>query len=364
MKFGPRWGGIAATGAAVVALAACGNPIAHVTTDRAVGNAPGQALAQPGLNLQISLAVPQDHLLQMSRTGGGKGSMTPAMAAGLSRTSLVVNMYAGHGESIQSKQFNADPDNQVELALQVRGDRLVDIRYRGGVMYARANMQALYSDFGQPLAGAKSLQAGLAKGDAFLPGLAALGAGKWVSANLQQLTPLLKLGGLSTSGSGQYQPGSSAWLDHLESALEHDTVYSNLGKQGDRTEYQANVQTRTILDQLSTDLSSLAASIPVPGASGMSSGISQAINQAVTTAPQTVALQMWIKNNRLQEVDLDLNQFTHTYSFAVPLRVLIAPGSSVAAPHATPLQISGIAGLLGGLGNLGGAGGSGGGQAS
>jgi hypothetical protein len=364
MTLGPRWGGVAAAGAAVVALAACGNPIAHLTTDRAVANVADQALAQPGLNLQISLAVSQTDLLQMSRTGRTDVGMTPAMAAALSRTSLVVNVYAGHGESIQSKQFQTDPDNQVELAVQVRGDRPLDLRYRGGVMYARANMQALLSDFGQPLARAKSLQDELAMGDTFVPGLAALGAGKWVSAHPQQLAPLLKLGGLGTSGTSQYQAGSSALLDHLESVLQNNTVYSNPVNQGGRTEYQANVQAGAILEHLSADVSGLAASIPLPGASGISSAVSQAINQAVATVPQTVCFQMWVKNNKLQEVDLDLNQFTHTYPFAVPLRVLVAPGSPVATPHATPLRISGIAGLLGGLGNLGGAGGSGGGQAS
>ncbi len=63
--------------------------------------------------------------------------------------------------------------------------------------------------------------------------------------------------------------------------------------------------------------------------------------------------QLWVKNNKAQELDIDINQFAHTFPFAVPVRIVIAPGSPVAAPSgATPLQLSKIAGLLGGLGSM------------
>ncbi len=78
--------------------------------------------------------------------------------------------------------------------------------------------------------------------------------------------------------------------------------------------------------------------------------MTQAINRAIATAPQTVVAQLWVKNNKLQEVDVDLNQFAHTYPFALPLRVVIASGSPVAVPPGRRRsQISGIAGILGGL---------------
>lgn len=363
MRFGAKWGGIVAAGVALVALAACGNPIAQLSTERAVGSAASQALDQAGLNMQVSLAATPAQLLQVGRMENGDGRLTPQMAAALSRTSFVVNVHSGHGESVQSKQFGTDPDNQVELALQVRDDRPVDVRYVGGVLYARANLQALFTEFGQPAAAAQRAQDGLAQADTYLPGLAALGAGKWVSANLQQLTPLLKLGGLDTSGSSQNHALSTALLDQLGPALKSGSTYSNLGDHGGRTEYLLNVKARAIMQQLSADVSGLVGRIPVPGASGMSSEMTQAINRAIATAPQTVVAQLWVKDNKLQEVDVDLNQFTHTYPFALPLRVVIASGSPVAAPRATPLQISGIAGILGGLANPGGASGSGGGQA-
>jgi hypothetical protein len=84
--------------------------------------------------------------------------------------------------------------------------------------------------------------------------------------------------------------------------------------------------------------------------------MTDALKQAVAKDPQNLVLQLWVKGNKTQEVDLDLNQFAHTYPFALTLRILIGSGSPVAAPlGATPLQISRIAGLLGGLGGLGGS---------
>src|SRR5206468_7279982 len=96
-----------------------------------------------------------------------------------------------------------------------------------------------------------------------------------------------------------------------------------------------------------------AGSTPIPGASD----IGNQMAAALAKVPQTVTLELWVKDNKMQEVDLDLNQFAHKYPFALPLRVMIAAGSPVAVPRgATPLQISGIAGLLGGLAGMGGSG--------
>jgi hypothetical protein len=348
MRIG-RWGGIAAAAAALVALGACGNPIAHLTTERGVGDSVGKALAQPGLNLQISLGATPAQLLEINRIEHGDSSFTPQVASALSHTSIVVNVYPGHGESVQSEQFAADPNNRLQLAIQVRGARPVDVRYFDGSLYARTDIHALLADFGQSPAAAAGARSGLEKADAYLPGLAALGQGQWVSANLHELAPLLKLGGLNLSRNNQYQASSTALMRDLKSALINNTSYTNLGNHGGRTEYGATVAAHHVLQQLSGDLSSLAGSTPIPGVGDIGKQMAGSLDKV----PQTVALQLWVKDNKMQEVDIDLNQFAHKYPFAVPLRVMIAAGSPVAVPRgATPLQISGIAGLLGGLGGL------------
>jgi hypothetical protein len=58
-------------------------------------------------------------------------------------------------------------------------------------------------------------------------------------------------------------------------------------------------------------------------------------------------VQLWVQNNKAQELDFDLNQFDHKYAFPVPLKVVIAEGTTVQAPSgATAIDLSPIAGLL------------------
>jgi len=79
-------------------------------------------------------------------------------------------------------------------------------------------------------------------------------------------------------------------------------------------------------------------------------------------ANQTVVFDLWVSSGKVQEIEVDLNQFAHKYSFAVPLRVVISPGTPIQAPTgATNLDLSKIPQLLGGLisGGLGRVGGSG-----
>src|SRR5262249_29165148 len=214
----------------------------------------------------------------------------------------------------------------------------------------------LLTDFDQTPAAAGGVESSLREADLFLPGLAALGQGKWVSVNARQLEPLIKQGERNASGNSKSKTDSAALLNHLKSALINNTTYANAGNHGGRTEYRLNVQAKDVLRQLSSDLSNLAQNSTLPGASGATSQMTDALNHAIAKAPQHVVLQLWVKDNKMQEVDLDLNQFAHKYPFALPLRILIGSGSPVAAPlGATPLQISRIAGLLGGLGGLGGS---------
>jgi hypothetical protein len=347
---------MAAVAGAVLALGACGNPIAHLTTERAIGNAVSKEFAQPGLNLQISLGVTPGQLLRINGIEHGDSSFAPQVASALSRTSLVVNVYPGHGESLQSKQFASDPDNQYQVALQVGTARLVEMRYVGDLLYARADLAKLLSDFGAPPPTPSKVQSELEQGNHFVPGLSALGQGDWVSANLNALAPMLKPGASKSSNAPASRANVSKLLNDLKSALTSNTSYSNLGTHAGRTEYQLKVQARdfvrTLASTLPNDLAGIAGGTGVPGVGSVASQVSKALNQAQTDIPpgQTIAIQLWVKDNKAQEVDLDINQFVHKFPFAVPLRFVLAGGSPVTVPSGvTPLDFSKVSGLLGGL---------------
>jgi hypothetical protein len=356
---------MAAVAGAVLALGACGNPIARLTTERAIGDAVSNQLAQPGLNMQISLGVTPAQLLQINRIEHGDRSFTPQVASALSRTSLRINVDPGQGESLQSKQFASDPNNRYEFAIQVGNAEPLQVRYVDGRLYARADLPTLISDFGGQPSTATKVQRELGEADLFVPGVAALGEGKWVSADLKALAPLVQRGASNTSNgnSAISQADARTLLNHIKSALTHNTTYSNVGNHGGRTEYQLKVRAHDFLQSLQStlpnDLSSLAGRAPVPGASSIGSQVSKALDRALAETPknETIAFQLWVKDNRAQEIDVDVNQFVRQFPFPVPLRFVFAPGTTVVAPsNATPLDFSKVSGLLGGL--MGGAGGS------
>ena len=58
---------------------------------------------------------------------------------------------------------------------------------------------------------------------------------------------------------------------------------------------------------------------PIPGASGVEQRDDQGHQPGHRhVPPQTVVAQLWVKDNKAQEVDLDLNQFIHTVSLRRP----------------------------------------------
>ena len=365
MKHRAFWGGMAAVAGAVLALGACGNPIAHLTTERAIGNAVSNQLAQPGLNMQVSLGVTPAQLLELNRIEHGDASFTPQVASSLSRTSLRINVDPGHGESLQSKQFASDTNNRYEFAIQVGNAQPVQVRYVDGRLYARADLPTLISDFGGRASTVTNVQRELGEADLYVPGVAALGHGKWISADPKALAPLLQRGASNSSNgnSAISQTDTRTLLNHIKSALTSNTGYSNLGNHGGRTEYQLKVRAHDFLQSLRStlpnDLSSIAGRAAVPGASSLGSQVSKAIDGALAKTPknETIAFQLWVKDNRAQEIDVDVNQFVRKYPFAVPLRFVFAPAAPVTAPsNAAPLDFSKVSGLLGGL--MGGAGGS------
>jgi hypothetical protein len=348
MKVRARLVGIAATGVALLTLGACGNPIARISTERAVSNAFDKALAQPGLNLQVSLGITAAQLQKINQVEHGSRSLTTQEASALARMSIVVDAYSGHGESIQSKQFQADRNNQLQLTLQEGGGRLLELRFIQGAVFARADLQGLLTDFGQDPSAAAQSQSELRTADGYLPGLADLAKGKWVSVDRQQWAMLLQMSGLNGSSAGANSARATALVDHLKSALTDHTSYQSRGDHGGRTEYQLTVQARTVLREISGDLPNLAGS-----AGGVSGQMTQDLSRALAQAPQTAVVQLWVKDNTAQELDIDINQFVHQFPFAVPVRIAITPGSPIAVPAgATPVQLSKLGGLLGGLGAI------------
>ena len=351
-------GGVAAAIAATLTLAACGSSAAKAPPQEAVNNSFQAIGSQSGLDLRISLGVSAAHLQQLGRTTSGTDEITPEVANAIASTSLVIDLNTGNGKALNDKQATKDPAAQFGLALQVGTASPVQVRYVGQTVYLRADAKSLLTDLGQDPSKAAGFQQALRSADSYVPGLAALGQGKWVSVPSSTLDTLLK--GLqsklpsSSASSAAPTPAMAQQLLHqLHQAFTSNATYTEVGTQGNRTHYQISLAVRPFVQQV---IAALPASLgSVPGASSLGNNIKGSITNI--PANQKAVVDVWVSNNKAQEIDIDLNQFVHKYSFAVPLRILIGPGTTVSAPSgATPLNLSKVPGLLGGLGALSGAG--------
>jgi len=356
MKHGVRFSGraclsgLAAAAVALLVLGACGNPVAKITTERAVSNSFGGLETQSGVSVKVSLGVTAAQLEQIATTLGGKSdTMTPQLATTLVDSSIDVDFATGHGENLNSKDARTDTANQFDFALQIGDASPVEIRYLDQTIYLHADIPTLLSDFGEPSSDASSFQSDLQSANSYVPGITALGQGQWVSAQTAAFSSLLK--DLKTAVPGLRPSSSSQMLGQIRSALKSNATFTNEGDHGGRTEYLVSVAAHNFVQQVESDLPSSLASLP--GASDITKGLTKLDTQI--PAGQTVAFDLWVSNNRAQEIDLDLNQFKHKFSFPVPLRIVLGSGTPVSAPQgATALDLSKISNLLGGfLGGLG-----------
>jgi hypothetical protein len=348
--------GLAVVAAAVLTLTACGNPVATITTEHAVSDDFGGVMHQSGLNVTLSLGVTAQQLQQVAAGEGDLSRLTPQIASALVHTSLSVDFETGHGESITNKQTGTDGSDQFDLALQVRGGTPIELRYVGKTIYLKADVATLLADFGQPSSDAAKFQSELQSANSFVPGLTALGQGQWVSVPDSALAPYLKQlkSSVPAANSTAELKGLQNLVGQLRTALEQNTTYTNAGTHGGRTEYVVSLAAHSFVQQVQADLPAALSSIP--GASGAARSVSNLASKI--PAGQTVVLDLWVSHDKAQEIDIDLNQFAHKYSFAIPLRIVIGSGTSIATPHgATALNLSKVSSMLGGL--LGGLGSNG-----
>jgi hypothetical protein len=352
-------GGLAVLVAGTLALAACGNPAAHgpaapaapaASARPSAGNAIDALATQSGIKLQLSLGVTAKQLMQIDTASGGKDGFTSQDAATVVSSSVILDFNTGSGTAL--KNSKAGRATQFDFALQVGPKSTpIEIRYRNDTLYAHANVAGLLADFGQSASKAASFQKSLQGLDSFVPGISALGQNRWVSAQLSVLAPLLK--NLPAQQPAANPAASQKLLSQLQAAFTANTTYVNAGVHGGRTEYIVSVKAHQFLQQAMAALPSSLSSLP-----GASSG-TKALNGVANKVPagQTVVVDLWVRNNKAQEIDIDLNQFEHKYSFAIPLRILISAGTPVLVPPGvTSLDLSKIPQLLGGL--MGGLGGS------
>jgi hypothetical protein len=340
--------------AAALVLGACGT-VSKLTTGRAISESVTRIGSQSGVSLRFSIGVDQSQVQQIAQKGGGR--ITPAEAQALATGSVFFSEETGHGEALDSPQAATDPADSVDFGVQVGNDVPIEVRYVQQALYARLDFTTLLADTGQDPAKARSIAGFLAQGNAYVPGLAALGQGKWVEvtpAALKALSGMLNqyagtLGGSKPSKS-QIRAMVTALRNDLVNSIKDNSTYKNLGTQNGETEYGLTIDVHGFVNQfgpaLERDLDS------VPGGLGTKAAAGLKRAEAKIPAGQTVVLDLFVQDNKVSEVDVDLNQFAgkHKMPFPVPLKLNISTPLPITAPAgATPLDLSKLPQLIGGL---------------
>ncbi len=356
MRHGARYrsraglGGLAVVTAAALALAACGNPSAPAASPKqTVSNAVGAVASQAGVNLRISLGVTAGQLMTMDRAGGGNDGLSPKIADTIAKSTVIIDSHQA-GSGAKADQF--------DLAWQVGRATPVELRYLNQTLYLHADVDTLFADLGKdPSSVNKALQGA----NSFVPGISSLGGSGWVSAQPSELAPLLKGLKAQAPATATSPAATSDLMTKLDNAFKTNSTITSARTHGGRAEYTVSLHAHDFL-------AAAAAALPT-SMLGMAAGstATNAINGLVNKVPanRTIVVDVWVRDNKAQEIDVDLNQFAsqaHKYAFPVPVRIVIGSSAPVPAPSgATPLDLSKIPQLLGGLmnGGLGGLGGSG-----
>jgi hypothetical protein len=319
---------------------------------------------QSGLSVQVSLGLTSAQVQQLSKKNGGTG-MSTKQATAVSQGSIFLDIKTGHGEKLSSAQAKTDADNSYDFGLQIGSDMPLELRYVHQNLYLRAQLSTLLSDVGSSTK-ASSIQSSLQQADQFVPGLNALGQGNWVEvshASLQSLSGLLKQYSSSLGASGaavnpsQYEAVYGKLAQDVSAALKANSTVQNEGTSNGRTKYEATLKVQPFLTQVGPALQTDLGSLP-----GVGSEFSGALNKAKTQIPadQTAVADLFVQNSKLQEIDVDVNQFTSASDkapFPVPVKAVFGSPPSISVPSgATQLDLSKLPTLLSGLmGSLGGS---------
>jgi hypothetical protein len=337
--------------AAAASVTACGSA-AQITAKKAAVDSLTSLGTQSGMSVTVSLGLTTAQVSKLAILAGA--TIPTRAAAAISDAALVWSFRTGHGEAISSKQTARDSADSFDFGLRVGSAMPLELRSVGQSVYARIEFAQLQADFGHAPGKTAGIEAALQKLDRYVPGLAALGKGDWVSINKSSLQPLIALfEHFATTANGKAAAPAKAAADslvgELHSAFNANTTYTNAGTIGGRTQYDVTIDLKNFAQQVAPALQSLLSALPLGAAEVSSSQIASAIAKL----PATAKLQLFVAGGKPQEVDLDLNQFApagHKAPFPVPLRVVIAPAPSIVAPAgATPIDLSNLGQLLGGM---------------
>lgn len=348
-----------------LAAAACGSPHSNslpANPQSAVQQSIANLTSSSSLGVTVSLGLTSAQVKQLSTLGGGSAP-TDQEAQALSSGSIFLKVSTGHGEALDSQQTTTDSANNFDIGLTTDGNTPVEFRVVDQNLYLRFQLHQLQSDTGTAQTNLSKINSEVTKLNSDIPGISALVAGNWVEISHASLQPLLSM--LKSLEASQGAPSNSSIMQDVtklrqsfDSALNSNSSTVKVGTSGSRTEYNVTVHLKPFLQQFGTALQNELNSLPAGAGTKYSSTLTNL--GAKVPASQTLVMQVYVQNNKAQEIDVDLNQFAPSGQkapFAVPLKIVFSSNVSISAPSgSTPLDLSKLPQLLQGMaGSLGGS---------
>ncbi|NUR62304.1 MAG: hypothetical protein HOV87_27135 [Catenulispora sp.] len=279
--------------------------------DSGGGKTPTAALAAAVKNIssgkaesfQLSLK-PDDAMIGAMNKDSSKQDAAIAKSL-LGNGGVVVKFTVSSDKALKDLKPGETPN--VELGVTAGGTEYFDVRSVGGALYAKANVPQILQLSGKSAADLNASMGQIPPD--FQAPVRALLAGKWVGVSAQDLKGLEQMAksfgggdlGAATTASPNTQMLASMETS-LMKALTQDATVKDLG--GGKLEVSGKV--KVIGQDILGALSPAMASIP-----GKSKADLDKARESLNSVPdsEVVTFDVWLKNNQISELQLDLAQF-------------------------------------------------------
>ncbi|WP_344658177.1 hypothetical protein [Catenulispora subtropica] len=319
------------------------------------GKNPTEALAAAVHNIssgkaesfQLSLK-PDDAMIAAMNKDSSKQDAAIAKAL-LGNGGIVVKFTVSSDKALKDLKAGETPN--VEIDVTAGGTDFVDVRSVAGALYLKANVPQIAQ-----LSGKSTSDLTAAMGQvppAFQAPVQALMGGKWVGVSAQDLKGLEQMAksmGGGDLGSAPTASPNAQMLAGMEAsllkALTQDATVTDKGSGKLEISGKVKVIGQDILQALSPALTS------VPG---KSKADLDKLKESLNSVPdsETVTFDVWLKNNQISELQLDLAQFApkdQTGGGHLPLDAKFSQDAAkVSAPDGvTNIDVQKLLGSLGG----------------
>ncbi|NUR31282.1 MAG: hypothetical protein HOV83_36465 [Catenulispora sp.] len=319
------------------------------------GKPPAEALAAAVHNIssgkaesfQLSLK-PDDAAIAAMNKESSKEDAAIAKAL-LGNGGIVVKFTVSSDKPL--KDLKADETPNVDMSVTAGGTDFVDLRSVGGALYFKANVPQILQ-----LSGKSTADVTAAMGEippAFQAPVQALVAGKWIGVSAQDLKGLEQMAksmGGGDLGSATPTAPDTKMLAGMEAslmkALTQDATVTDKGS----GKYEVTGKVKVIGQDILQAISPALTSVP-----GKSKADLDKLRESLNDVPdsQTVTFDVWLKNNQISELQLDLAQFApkdQTGGGHLPLDAKFSQDAAkVSAPDGvTNVDLQKLMGSLGG----------------